>query len=537
MRPAGPAGRNGVVNPPPGRRVAVHKRDWLPPSETFRRNQTDACTRWEVECTGFRRVESALARESDVILEGPEDLRDRWSATPPDLVHVHWATEAIDVLPVVRQLGMPLVVTVHGMDVTRALRWPGTRGDRARTGVPQVLRSADAVVAPSHFLAGRAAAAGAPSESIRVLPIGIPVPERVAREPDVDLIFVGRLIPLKGGVHLVRCAAAAAQALGRPVTVRVIGDGPERAAIERTAAELDVPLDLTGLVPPQDVPGLMASGRVFVGLSRVDEEGAREGFGMTFLEAAAQVQSVKGYAGTRLTDVAEYAELQAPAIYYYFPSREDLIEEVMFCGISDLRRFLQEALDALPPETSPMDRIMAAVESHLRHELELSDYARASIRNSGQVPERLRTRQKNEEAAYNRIWRGLMKSAVAEGQIRDDLDAPLAQALILGALDVMLHHVRGEAQEQPLGMAPCRAGGDRPALTGPHHDAAAPVGYRGVDPGARLQGGQVVAAGQTALVLAAGFETTVNLIGNGIVALLEHPAQLERLRAEHAPAP
>ncbi|KKF03608.1 TetR family transcriptional regulator [Mycobacterium sp. SWH-M1] len=145
--------------------------------------------------------------------------------------------------------------------------------------------------------------------------------------------------------------------------------------------------------------------------------------------------SVKGYAGTRLTDVAEYAELQAPAIYYYFPSREDLIEEVMFCGISDLRRFLQEALDALPPETSPMDRIMAAVESHLRHELELSDYARASIRNSGQVPERLRTRQKNEEAAYNRIWRGLMKSAVAEGQIRDDLDAPLAQALILGALN------------------------------------------------------------------------------------------------------
>ncbi|WP_111510508.1 TetR/AcrR family transcriptional regulator [Mycobacterium kyogaense] len=153
------------------------------------------------------------------------------------------------------------------------------------------------------------------------------------------------------------------------------------------------------------------------------------------LDAAAHVLSVKGYAGTRLTDVAEYAELQAPAIYYYFPSREDLIEEVMFSGISDLRLFLQEALDALPPEASPMDRIMAAIDSHLRHELELSDYARASVRNSGQMPERLRTRQKNEEAAYNRIWRGLMKSAVAEGQIRDDLDAALALALILGTLN------------------------------------------------------------------------------------------------------
>ncbi|MBF4163475.1 cytochrome P450 [Nocardioides acrostichi] len=34
------------------------------------------------------------------------------------------------------------------------------------------------------------------------------------------------------------------------------------------------------------------------------------------------------------------------------------------------------------------------------------------------------------------------------------------------------------------------------------------------------------------LVLAAGFETTVNLLGNGIVLLREHPEQLERLRAE-----
>ncbi len=35
-----------------------------------------------------------------------------------------------------------------------------------------------------------------------------------------------------------------------------------------------------------------------------------------------------------------------------------------------------------------------------------------------------------------------------------------------------------------------------------------------------------------ALLIGAGFETTVNLIGNGIVALLDNPDQLDRLRAE-----
>lgn len=153
------------------------------------------------------------------------------------------------------------------------------------------------------------------------------------------------------------------------------------------------------------------------------------------LNAAAHILSVKGYAGTRLSDVAEYADLQAPAIYYYFPSREDLIEEVMYAGIADMRTHLQGVLEALPPDASPMDKILAAVEAHLRHELELSDYASASIRNAGQIPERLRTRQLKEETAYGRIWRRLFDEARADGQLRRDLDARHAQLLVVGALN------------------------------------------------------------------------------------------------------
>jgi AcrR family transcriptional regulator len=153
------------------------------------------------------------------------------------------------------------------------------------------------------------------------------------------------------------------------------------------------------------------------------------------LDAAAHVLSVRGFAGTRLTDVAEYAQLQAPAIYYYFSSREVLIEEVMFCGISDMRQHLQRTLDALPPDTPSMDKIEAAVEAHLRHELELSDYTTASIRNSGQIPEHLRTRQKKEDAAYGRIWQQLFTNAVADGELRHDVDTTMARLLVMGALN------------------------------------------------------------------------------------------------------
>ncbi|HEY3753826.1 MAG TPA: cytochrome P450 [Pseudonocardiaceae bacterium] len=55
------------------------------------------------------------------------------------------------------------------------------------------------------------------------------------------------------------------------------------------------------------------------------------------------------------------------------------------------------------------------------------------------------------------------------------------------------------------------------------------------DDGDRLSSGELVGTAQ--LLLVAGFETTVNLIGNGTVALLGEPAHWERLRQEPALIP
>ena len=153
------------------------------------------------------------------------------------------------------------------------------------------------------------------------------------------------------------------------------------------------------------------------------------------LDAAAHVLSINGYVGTRLSDIAELADVQAPAIYYYFASRDDLIEEVMYAGIADMTQHLTQVLDALPPTTPPMERIMAAVEAHLRHELEIPNFATASIRNSGQVPPLLRARQLRESATYGRIWRRLIDDLDAAGQLRADLDPRLSQLLIMGTLN------------------------------------------------------------------------------------------------------
>jgi AcrR family transcriptional regulator len=153
------------------------------------------------------------------------------------------------------------------------------------------------------------------------------------------------------------------------------------------------------------------------------------------LEAAATTLSRLGYAGTRLTDVGEEAGVQAPAIYYYWASREQLIEEVVTVGTIRLREFVKAALDAAPPDATALDRLDIAIDAHLRQLMSASAFAHAVIRNVNQLPEAIRSRQIIEERAYARIWRDLFREAVANGELREGLDPDLAQLLIIGILN------------------------------------------------------------------------------------------------------
>lgn len=153
------------------------------------------------------------------------------------------------------------------------------------------------------------------------------------------------------------------------------------------------------------------------------------------LDAAAQVLSRRGYAGTRLTDVAAAAGVQAPAIYYYFASRDELVEEVMWTGAHRVRRHVEEVLAALPDGTAARDRLLAASAAHLRYELQISDYATAAVRNAAQIPEQLRVRPAEEERIYSTVWRELFAAAKDAGELRDDLDVGVFRLLILGSMN------------------------------------------------------------------------------------------------------
>ncbi|MDT7743217.1 MAG: TetR/AcrR family transcriptional regulator, cholesterol catabolism regulator, partial [Actinomycetota bacterium] len=98
------------------------------------------------------------------------------------------------------------------------------------------------------------------------------------------------------------------------------------------------------------------------------------------VDAAAQVLVRRGYAGTRLSDVADVAQVQAPAIYYYFSSRDDLIDEAVAEGLARARTLVNEALAEAPTDLPAIERVSVAVAAHLSTLLTHSHHSAAAIR-------------------------------------------------------------------------------------------------------------------------------------------------------------
>jgi AcrR family transcriptional regulator len=152
------------------------------------------------------------------------------------------------------------------------------------------------------------------------------------------------------------------------------------------------------------------------------------------MDAAADVLARKGYAGTRLSDIAAAANVQAPAIYYYYESREALIEAVVMRGTREATNQVQEVLATIP-EATATERLLAAVEVHLRQALSESSFTLASIRNAGQLPTEMRARQRAAELKYGNLWRELVEGLAREDQLQPGLNPVAAQMLIIGAMN------------------------------------------------------------------------------------------------------
>ncbi|MEV6969362.1 glycosyltransferase [Hamadaea sp. NPDC051192] len=282
--------------------VLIWRSSMLPASETFVRAQGLALTSWQPTFGGAVKVESPVAADSDLIVF-PETsvgrrallalkltgrsalLRATLRRLRPDLVHAHFAGDGWMISAEAAESKIPLIVTVHGYDVTRLPRESGPRGVRYRHHLRTVFARASLILAVSSYIRDRTIELGADPAKVRVHHTGValdPAPPAALAEKQWDLLFVGRFVEKKGVDDLL---TAAAQVPGKP-RMLLIGGGPLEGPMRQRAAELGLDATFLGPQDPDVVRRSMAESRIFVSPSKTAADGDSEGLPTTILEAA-----------------------------------------------------------------------------------------------------------------------------------------------------------------------------------------------------------------------------------------------------------
>jgi colanic acid/amylovoran biosynthesis glycosyltransferase len=298
------------------RSVLIYRDDLLPPSETFIRAQAMGLRRYWPVFTGLREVETSLSLVSEyerIVAEHtslvPRSLRSRayriFGAHPrlqkpsylaeirsakPALVHAHFAPDAVHAIPLAAELDLPLLVTLHGYDVTARdnSRNPLHQLLRRR-GLKQLHQRATLFLCVSEFIRDKAIAAGFPADKLLVHRIGVDVstfqPFHKAGSGN-NVLFVGRLVEKKGCEYLIQAMLQVKKQVPSAQLI-VVGDGPLRFSLEQFARKIGVAVNFTGRRGHDAVRKYMESARVFAVPSVTAPDGDSEGLPMVLLEAQA----------------------------------------------------------------------------------------------------------------------------------------------------------------------------------------------------------------------------------------------------------
>lgn len=212
-----------------------------------------------------------------------------------DVLHAQFGGNGVRILPLVKLMNIPLIVSFHGFDASRKL------ANRSyKEALKDVFDYASAILVCNTGMGDVLPLSDEHKKKVIWVPYGIDVAQfsndstvPVSRTDSFTILHVGRLVEKKGVPDLIRAFATAAKEVDS-MKLHLVGLGREEAECKALVKEnnLESKVIFHGWKSPRQVKELMQQCDLFVLNSRTDSTGDSEGLPNGILEAMAMGKPV-----------------------------------------------------------------------------------------------------------------------------------------------------------------------------------------------------------------------------------------------------
>jgi glycosyltransferase involved in cell wall biosynthesis len=233
-------------------------------------------------------------------------VRELHRSHPIDVIHAHAPLPCGHAAMLLSsELGIPYVVSVHGLDAFSTVQVAGRAGAWCRRISQRVYHSSRRVICISEHVREQVLEGMGKGCRTSVVYNGVdPELFSPASEDKTDspvILSVGNLIPIKGHELLIRAVAALPPEFPL-LNLDIIGDGPERSRLEKLSQNLKVGerIRFLGRQSRRDVALAMRRCSLFALPSRY------EGLGCVYLEAMSAGKPVIGCRGQGIAEIIQH---------------------------------------------------------------------------------------------------------------------------------------------------------------------------------------------------------------------------------------
>lgn len=160
------------------------------------------------------------------------------------------------------------------------------------------------------------------------------------------------------------------------------------------------------------------------------------------LASAARRFAEMGYADCSLRDIAGLTGLKAGSVYYHFPSKEVLLDEVLMAGIERLTKAVTHQIAALGDRASATDQMRAMIHAHVTCFLDVRDDANTYLRIYDHLPPVMKRRTRSNRLDYAQLWFDTFDRGVKEGEFSAAIDRITFISFLLDSMNGVIEWFR-----------------------------------------------------------------------------------------------